>query len=145
MRGGLVHRPRSELRLEDLGGVRRDARRAERPRSGASPRDHRRPWITGTVLEPERRGCASGGVDECLARQLHWCARFLLVAVEHDRHVHPGENPSVLHRAQRLEDDHVAALHVDHAGPACGGIRLALEALERAARLEHRIEMPDEE
>src|SRR5512132_1380230 len=62
-----------------------------------------------------------------------------------DGDVQSRQYARLLQRAQRRDDDDVAALHVDHAGPARRRVVQPLESLERAARLEHGIEMPDEQ
>ena len=50
-----------------------------------------------------------------------------------------------LQRLQRLDDDDVAALHVDDAGAARVRLVDPLELLERAVRFEHRVEMADQQ
>ena len=59
--------------------------------------------------------------------------------------VHPVELPGVLQRSQRVKENDVAALHVDDARAARGRVVQPLELLKRTARLEHRIEVADEQ
>src|SRR5512132_2723183 len=120
-------------------------RRAKRPGASAPARDDGGSRITRAVLEAEcvpRAGC---GVDQRAARQLDGLARFLLVAIEDDGDVHLVEHAGVAQRAERVEENDVAALHVDDAGTFRRRVVQSLEALERTVRLEHRIEMSDQQ
>src|SRR5512132_4653871 len=125
-----------------MSGVPRDAKR---PGASAPARDDGGSRITRAVLEAECVPCARGRVDQRTAGQLDGLAGFLLVAVEDDGDVHPVEHAGVAQRAERVEENDVAALHIDDAGAFRRRIVQSLEALERTVRLEHRIEMSDQQ
>ena len=80
-----------------------------------------------------------------LARPGQRAAGRLLVAGHDDGHVHRVEQARRLQRFEGLNDDDVAALHVDDAGPSRHVRVDTLELLEGTVALEHGIEVPDEE
>ena len=59
--------------------------------------------------------------------------------------MHAVERAGRAERLERLDDDDVAALHVDDAWPARLPVAQPLELLERTVGLEHRVEMADQE
>lgn len=70
---------------------------------------------------------------------------IFFVAGHDDDDVHAIERAHRLQRFERLDDDDVAALHVDDAG-ALRRVRVnALELLKRAVGFEDRVEMSDEQ
>ena len=103
------------------------------------------PRIAGAVLEADGDIDAFRRRDERRSRDVLRVAGRLLVAGHHDRHVHAVERAGGLQRLQRLDDDDVAALHVDDARPAGLTVVEPLELLKRAVGLEHGVEMADEE
>jgi len=60
-------------------------------------------------------------------------------------HGHVLGPPGGLQRAQPKYVDDIPALHVDDARPARGTVGDTLELLERVRRLEHSVEVPDEQ
>ena len=101
--------------------------------------------IAGAILEADRDIHALRRRDERRARHILRIAGRLLVAGHHDRHVHAVERASGLQRLQRLDDDDVAALHVDDARTAGLALVQPLELLKRTVGLEHGVEMADQE
>jgi hypothetical protein len=69
----------------------------------------------------------------------------LLIAGQHDLQPQAVEHARCPQGAQRLEDDDVPALHVDHPRPAGSRVVQPLEALERTVLLEHGVEVPDQQ
>ncbi len=55
------------------------------------------------------------------------------------------ELSGILQCAQRVKQNHVAALHVDDSGPARRAVVQPLEALKRTARLIHGVQVTDEQ
>ena len=90
-------------------------------------------------LRPLRR------LGERRARGVERRAGILLVAMHDDGDAQLVEHARRLERSQRFDDDDVPALHVDDAGTARRRVAQPLELLERTARLEHRIEVPDQQ
>src|SRR5665213_4532782 len=121
------------------------ARDGELPRTGAAARHHRGARIAGSVLEAHGDARSLGRVDECFAGGLERSTWFFFVAVEDDGDVHSVERTGVFQCAKRVQQDDVAALHVDDTRSARRAVAHSLEALEWARWLEHRIEVTDEE
>ena len=113
-----------------------ELRRATVPRSW--------PSFRGQSLELEREIRLAAGGDQIAAGDGKRAAGPLLVAGQNHGDVDPAQQPRLMKRAQRREHDDVAALHVVGAG-AGRAIALPAPALERARRLEHRVEMADQQ
>ena len=118
----------------------------EPPGHAAPPRDRRvlPVRVPDTGLEIEGDVAPARGFQELPARGLHRVARVLLVAHEGHDDSGAGERTRRVQGAERLQHHDVAALHVGHAGPV-RGVPLPLEPLEGALRLEHGIQVPDQQ
>ena len=121
--------------------------RAQIPRAGArgarSPRSsdrRRRPRTRARRAAPfaastsAARAHASSGAPDSSSSPSNTTVTFMR-----------SSSPPSFSALERVQDDDVAALHVDDARAARRRIVQPLEALKRTARLEHRIEVPDEE
>ena len=97
------------------------------------------------ILEANRHLRTFRGGYQRLPRHRLRIARRLLVAGHHHCHVHRLQRAGGLQRPQRLHHDDVAALHVQHTGPLRRGRAEPLELLERAVRLEHGVEVTDQQ
>lgn len=136
----LVHRAVARPFAEDAAAVRLTTGGAEDPAGGAATADGA--GALDATLEREGDVGALGGVDQRRARDRHRIARILLVAREDYYNLSVVQCPRLVQRAQRVDDDDVAALHVRRAGSARAGI-LAHEAL--VLPLEDGVEVSDEE
>ena len=96
------------------------------------------------ILEFERVIGGSAGRDQIGAGGRDRRSRPLLVAGQDDGDVGAVERSGRLHRAKRGDDHDEPAFVVADAGPG-GAVAPALEALERAVRLEHGVEMADQQ
>src|SRR3984893_11956080 len=96
------------------------------------------------VLELQCDVAPLGGFDQIAARNLERLARALLVAGERGRAWRALEQPRVVQRLEREEDDDVTSLHVCDARPL-RDVSLTDELLERTVLLEDRIEVADEQ
>ena len=141
----LEDRAGADVVPEDLRRVRRLAGDRQRPRRRAAPSDDRGLRVAGAVLEPDRDVRALGRSDERCPRDVLRIARRLFVAGHHDGDVHAVERAGRLQRVERLDDDDVAALHVDDARPARAALVEPFELLKRAVGLEHGVEVADEQ
>ena len=143
--GRLEDRPVTDIGPEDLRRMRRLARDRQRPcRRAAAPND-RRFRVAGPVLEPDGNVHALGGSDERRPRDVLRIARCLFVSCHHDRDVHAIQRTGGLQGLEGLDDDDVAALHVDRAWSTRAPFIEPLELLKRAIGFEDRIEVADEE
>jgi hypothetical protein len=118
---------------------------SERPRFVAAARDHGDVWIAGAILEADRRGRALRRVRQGASCVSERHPRVLLITIVDDGDVQAVEEARRTERAERRDDDDIAALHVDDAGAPCGRIVQSLEMLKGTARLEDRVEMPDQQ
>ena len=131
--------------LEDLRGVRRRAGDAQHPAGRAAPRRDRVARIARAVLEADRGVGAARRLDERRSRRRQRLARRFLVTRHHDRDVHPLQQARGVERLQRLDDDDVAAFHVDDARARRRALVDPLERLERAVGRENRVEVADQD
>jgi hypothetical protein len=96
-------------------------------------------------LETQRDVALPAGLDEIPPADRQRPPRRLLIAGQH----HPDrgvlERAGLVQRPQREQDRDVAALHVGHPGSASRIGPDPLESLERTVRLEHGVEVSDEE
>ena len=141
----LEDRAVADVGPEDLRRVRRLARDRQRPCRRAAAPNHRRLRVAGSVLEPDGNVRALGGSDERRPRDVLRIARCLFVSCHHDRDVHAIESAGSLQGLEGLDDDDVAALHVDCARPARAPLVEPFELLKRAVGFEHRVEVADEQ
>ena len=117
----------------------------ELPRGGAASRDDSMRGIAVAILESDGEAGASRCGDERLACFAERQARVLFIAGHDHDDVHRLQLSRGMKGLEGLDDDDVAALHVDDPRPARGMRVEALELLERAIRLEHRVEMSDQQ
>ena len=112
----------------------------------AAPRDDRRVRIARArprsltppaIASPLRRALARAASSGAPASSSSPCITTVMFR--------PSSSARRLERPERLDDDDVPTLHVDDAGAARGRVAQPLEFLKRAARLEHRVEVSDQQ
>ena len=135
----------AKVRPEDLRRVSGDALHGQPPAGRPAARDHGMRRIAVAVLEADRHRRALGRRDQRLARAIQRPSGVFLVAGHDDVNVHPIELAGRFERLQRLDDDDVAALHVDDAGSARRVGVEPLELLERTVAFEDGVEMADQQ
>ncbi len=141
----LEDRTVADVGPEDLRRVRRLAGDGQRPRRRAAASNHRGLRVAGSVLEPDGNVHAFGRSDERRPCDILRIARCLFIPGHHDSDVHSVESARSLQGLEYLDDDDVAALHVDGARPTRAPLVEPLELLKRAVGLEDRVEVADEE
>ena len=119
----------------------------DRPVGRRTPRDraHVEAAIARESFEIERGVGALACRDQIGAGQRQRLARILLVAGENDFDVGARQCPRGLHRTQRRDHHHVAALVVADPGPAHVRRIEHHVFLKRRIGLEHRVEVPDQQ
>ena len=131
-----VPRPLAEhARRMCLAAGRRDA-----PRAGAAARHRGVGAVAG--LERQRDVAPLRRLEQRAPRLGERLAGMLLVAGEDDRDIQVAQRARRLQRLERVEDHHIAALHVRGADAAGHGV---LAHPVRARRLDHRVEVADEQ
>src|ERR1043166_5716694 len=119
--------------------------RANRPGACAAPRNDSGAGIRSAVFESQRNGGTLRCIDQGPPCGSDRRAGIFLVPVVYHGDIQSIECTGRLQGLQRIEQNDISTFHVDDARSASGGVIQTLEPLEWARRLEHGVEMPDQQ
>ena len=142
---GLEDRHRRRYHRGRSGRVTALRRDLQRPAGGSAARNDRQTRIARAVLEADGDIGGVGQRPQCVPRKLSRLAESSSSPVMMTTDPRIVQGAGGMQGLERVDDDHVPALHVDDAGPArFGGARSARIA-GTGVRVEHGVQMTDEQ